>query len=150
MIELYYNERDPRYIFLFHDNQTTTIKQLNRRTRRFEPKVVPEIVALEAHLNQIPSYQFQASFSGIPTPVCFLEKKMIGERVIYYCLTGLWKEIKDWCAEKKIDCHGIYNLTDFGNPDKRVNRHLICTNFNESVEDLTNYINAWGLNLDGI
>ena len=148
MIELYYNERDPRYIFLFHDNQTTTIKQLNRRTRRFEPKVVPEIVALEAHLNQIPSYQFQASFSGIPTPVCFLEKKMIGERVIYYCLTGLWKEIKDWCAEKKIDCHGIYNLTDFGNPDKRVNRHLICTNFNESVEDLTNYINAWGLNLD--
>ena len=148
MIELYYNERDPRYIFLFHDNQTTTIKQLNRKTRRFEPKVVPEIVALEAHLNQIPSYQFQASFSGIPTPVCFLEKKMIGERVIYYCLTGLWKEIKDWCAEKKIDCHGIYNLTDFGNPDKRVNRHLICTNFNESVEDLTNYINAWGLNLD--
>ena len=148
MIELYYNERDPRYIFLFHDNQTTTIKQLNRKTRRFEPKVVPEIVALETHLNQIPSYQFQASFSGIPTPVCFLEKKMIGERVIYYCLTGLWKEIKDWCAEKKIDCHGIYNLTDFGNPDKRVNRHLICTNFNESVEDLTNYINAWGLNLD--
>ena len=148
MIELYYNERDPRYIFLFHDNQKTTVKRLNRRTRKYENVEVAEILALEEHLNKIPDYQFLPSFSGIPTPVCFLEKKRFGDRIVYYCLTGLSMEIKFWCKERGIECHGIYNLNDWGNPDKRVNRFITCTDFRDSVEDLTNYIKGWGLNLD--
>ena len=81
MIELFYNERDPRYIFLMHDGATTQVRKLNRRTRKFEQKEVPEILALEEHLNQIPDYMFTPSFAGIPKPVCFLEKKRFGERI---------------------------------------------------------------------
>jgi superfamily II DNA or RNA helicase len=148
MIELYYNPKDTRYIFLLHDNKTIKEKQFNKRSRKYEEKDVPEIIALENHLNRIPDYMFLPSFSGIPKPVCFLEKRRIGERIIYYCLTGLWKEIKDWCREKGIDCRGIYNLTDFDNPDKQADKYLCCTDFRDSLEDFKQYIDNWGLNLD--
>ena len=148
MIELYYNEKDTRYIFLLHDGAKTKIRKLNRRTRKYEEKEVQEIVALEEHLNKIPDYMYLPSFSGIPKPVCFLEKKKIGEHVVYYCLTGLWKEIKDWCAAHNIICNGLYNLTEYGKQDKEVDKHIICTKFNESLEDFTEYIKSWNLNLE--
>lgn len=148
MIELYYNEKDTRYIFLLHDNQTVKIKHLNRRTRKYEEKEVTEIQALESHLNQIPDFMFLPSFTGVIRPVCFLEKKRIGEHVVYYCLTGLWKEIKDWCKSKGIECRGLYNLKDYGNPDKQINPHIICTDFNMSIDELTQYVGGWDLNLD--
>ena len=147
MIELYYNERDPRYIFLNHDGARTTVRKLNRHTHKYEFTETMEILALEEHLNLIPSYMRLPSFAGIPKPVCFLEKQRIGERIVYYCLTGLWYEIKTWCREHNIVCNGIYNLKDFDNPNKQVSK-LQLTTFNESLEDFTRYVQGWGLNLD--
>lgn len=148
MIELFYNERDPRYIFLMHDGATTQVRKLNRRTRKFEQKEVPEILALEEHLNQIPDYMFTPSFAGIPKPVCFLEKKRFGERIVYYCLTGLWKEIKDWCKKANIQCNGIYNIKDYGKQDKQINKYFVCTDFREDQDAFNKYIDSWNLNLD--
>lgn len=148
MIELYYNPRDSRYIFLTHDGTKTEVRKLNRQTRKYEMKEVLEISALESHLNEIPAYQQMPSFAGIPTPVCFLEKQRVNDRIIYYCLTGLWYEIKCWCASKKIICKGIYNLNDYSNPDKKQDKTLILTPFKESTEDFKTYVDNWRLNLD--
>ena len=145
MIELYYNPRDPRYIFLTHDSRTTTIKTLGK-DRKYHEKEVLEMAALEDHLNRIPDYQYMASFTGIPKPVVFLEKQRINDRVVYYCLTGLWYEIKTWCAEKKIVCRGIYNITDYDNPDKQRDQSIILTPFNMELDDFRTMVENWGLN----
>ena len=89
MINIRYNKEDLRYIFLYGDNK--------------------EISSLEAHLNKIPSYQFLPSFSGIPKPEVFLNKFKKDNRVVYYCFSGLWKEIVDFCNKEKIQVDGIDN-----------------------------------------
>lgn len=147
MIELYYNPRDSRYIFLTHDSQKTTIK-VKGTDRKFHDKEVLEIVALEEHLNKIPDFQFLPSFSGIPRPVVFLEKQRVNDRIIYYCLTGLWFEIKTWCAGKKIVCKGIYNISDFDKPDKKQDKSIILTQFNLKLDEFKTLVEGWGLNLE--
>ena len=148
MIELYYNTRDPRYIFLTHDSTKTKVRKLNKETRKYEMKDVLEISALEEHLNALPDYQRMPSFAGIPTPVVFLEKQRVNDRIIYYCLTGLWKEIKDWCRSKNIVCNGIYNLKDYDNPNKERDQSLILTPFDMSIDDFKKMVEEWGLNLE--
>lgn len=148
MIELYYNPRDSRYIFLTHDGTKTEVRKLNRQTRKYEMKEVLEISALEEHLNALPDYQRMPSFAGIPRPVVFLEKQRVNDRIIYYCLTGLWYEIKCWCKEKNIVCKGIYNLNDYSNPDKKQDKTLVLTPFNMPTEDFKTYVDNWQLNLD--
>ena len=148
MIELYYNPRDPRYIFLTHDSTKTKVRKLNKETRKYEMKDVLEISALEEHLNALPDYQRMPSFAGIPTPVVFLEKQRVNDRIIYYCLTGLWKEIKDWCRSKNIVCNGIYNLKDYDNPNKERDQSLILTPFDMSIDDFKKMVEEWGLNLE--
>ena len=148
MIELYYNPRDSRYIFLTHDGTKTEVRKLNRQTRKYEMKEVLEIAALEEHLNALPDYQRMPSFAGIPRPVVFLEKQRVNDRIIYYCLTGLWYEIKCWCKEKNIVCKGIYNLNDYSNPDKKQDKTLVLTPFNIPTEDFKTYVDNWQLNLD--
>lgn len=148
MIELYYNPRDSRYIFLTHDGTKTEVRKLNRQTRKYEMKEVLEIAALEEYLNALPDYQRMPSFAGIPRPVVFLEKQRVNDRIIYYCLTGLWYEIKCWCASKKIICKGIYNLNDYSNPDKKQDKTLVLTPFNIPTEDFKTYVDNWQLNLD--
>lgn len=147
MICMYYNPKDPRYIFLTHDSQKTTIK-VRGTDHKFRDKEVLEIAALEDHLNRIPDFQFLPSFSGIPRPVVFLEKQRVNDRVIYYCLTGLWYEIKTWCVEKNIICKGIYNITDYDNPDKKQDKSLILTPFNMELEEFKTMVEGWGLNLE--
>lgn len=147
MIELYYNPRDPRYIFLAHDSQTTTIRVLGRN-RKYHDKEVLEIAALEDHLNRIPAHQFLPSFAGIPRPVVFLEKQKVNNRIVYYCLTGLWYEIKTWCASVGIVCNGIYNLSDYDNPDKKQDKTLILTPFDTSIDDFKKIVDGWDLNLE--
>lgn len=147
MIELYYNPRDNRYIFLTHDSQKTVVRKLGP-DHKYHEKEVLEIAALEEHLNQIPDFQRMPSFAGIPKPVCFLEKQRVNERIIYYCLTGLWYEIKCWCREKGIECRGIYNLNDYGNPDKKQDKTITLTPFNMSIEDFRQMVEGWGLNLE--
>lgn len=147
MIDLYYNPRDPRYIFLTHDSQKTTIRTLGK-DRKYHEKEVLEIVALEEHLNRIPDYQYMASFAGIPKPVVFLEKQRVNDRIVYYCLTGLWHEIKTWCAERNITCRGIFNLKDYDNPDKEKDPSIILTPFNMGLEEFQSMVEGWGLNLE--
>ena len=147
MIELYYNPRDPRYIFLAHDSQTTTIRALGK-DHKYHDKEVTEIAALEDHLNRCPDYQYMASFAGIPKPVVFLEKQKVGGRIVYYCLTGLWYEIKTWCATKKIVCKGIFTLQDYDNTNKEKDQSLILTPFNMKLEDFRSMVEGWGLNLE--
>lgn len=147
MIDLYYNPRDPRYIFLTHDSQTTTIRALGK-DHKYHEKEVLEIAALEDHLNRLPDYQYMASFAGIPKPVVFLDKQKINDRIVYYCLTGLWYEIKTWCAEKKIVCRGVFNLKDYDNPNKEKDQSLILTPFNMGLEEFKSMVESWGLNLE--
>ena len=147
MIELYYNPKDPRYLFLLADDAKTQVRTLGR-DHKYHVKELPEISALEEYLNVIPSYQFMPSFAGIRKPVVFLEKKRIGERVIWFCLTGLWKEIMDWGRVHNVEVRGIYNLTDHGNPNKTKDESIKLTPFNLTIEEFTNMVKDWGLNLE--
>ena len=147
MIELYYKPSDPRYIYLAHDSQKTTMKVLGS-DHKYKEKEVYEIQALEAHLNQIPQYMYLPSFAGIKKPVCFLEKYKIGERVIYYCMRGLWNEIMEWCRSKGISCGGVYMLSDYGKDDKQPDKSFVEIEFNESFEEFKEYVNNWNLNLE--
>lgn len=148
MIEIFYNEKDTRYIFISHNNKKTVQKQFNPRTRKYETKEVTEINALESHLNAIPTYMFLPSFSGIPKPVCFLEKQRVNDRIIYYCTRGLWYEIKTWCKSQNIVCNGVYNLSDFNNPNKQPDQSFILMDFKYELEDFKEYVKGWNLNLD--
>lgn len=132
MIQLVYNKRDLRYIFVLHDGKERTF------VRRGKTKTMTEIAMLEEHLNKIPSYMYLPSFSGIPKPVVFLYKKRMninGEsKIVHFCNGGLWKEIKDWCKQVGIECKGLDN-------------NFKCTDFSMTLEEFTNYVNSWNLNL---
>lgn len=94
MIVIKYKPTDLRYLFLYGDNDK-------------------ELRALEAHLNKIPNYIFLPSFSGIPKPEVFLNKFYKDNKLIYWCPSGLWKEIVDWCKEHNIECSNIAGDNDF-------------------------------------
>lgn len=116
MITIKYKPNDLRYIFLISDT----------------PK---EMTELEKYLNKIPNYQFMPSFSGIPTPVVFLNKfKGESGSIIYYCHSGLWKTIYDWCQENNIQVSGIDNNFKYND-------------FKLTLNEFTEYVNSWGLNL---
>lgn len=114
MINIRYNKEDLRYIFLYGD-----------------PK---ELRTLEEHLNKIPSYMFLPSFSGVPRPEVFLNKFKKDNKVIYYCFSGLWKEIVDFCKENSITVDGIDGFFKY-------------REFPLSLEEFTEYINKWNLNI---
>ena len=115
MITIQYNKSDLRYIFLTGD--------------------ALELKALEKCLNKIPEYMFLPSFSGIPKPEVFLNKfKTKTGQIAYWCHTGLYKTIMDWCANNKIQCEGVDGIIKY-------------TNFNLSLSEFTDYIKKWQLNL---
>ena len=90
MINIIYKPHDLRYVF-FHGDDNSLKK-------------------LEGYLNKIPQYQFLPSFRGVPKPEVFLNKfKTPTGHVIYYCHSGLWKTIYDWCKESNIEVTGIDN-----------------------------------------
>ena len=106
-----------RYIFLTSDN----------------PK---ELERLEEHLNRIPQYQFLPSFRGVPTPVCFLNKFRAKDgRLIYWCHSGLWKTVYDWCASNNIAIDGIDSKFKY-------------SDFTMTLEQFQAYVASWNLNLD--
>lgn len=90
---------------------------------------------LEKHLNKIPQYQLMRGFHGIPRPEVFLNKfKSKSGEIIYYCHAGLWKTCCDWFDERHVSYEGIDN--DFK-----------YTGFDMSLEDFTDYIRSWELNI---
>jgi superfamily II DNA or RNA helicase len=114
MIDLIYNKNDLRYLFLVGDKH--------------------ELIKIEAYFNKIPNYMFLPSFSGIPKPVVFIHKVVKDNRVIYFCNSGLWKEIRDFCKSSNITVNGP-------------NNYFKLTDFNLSLEDFTKLINSWNLNV---
>ena len=117
MIQVIYKKVDLRYIFLTSDNPD-------------------ELVQLEEFLNKIPQYMFLPSFRGTPSPIVFLNKFRAQDgRIIYWCHSGLWKEIYDWCQSKSIPISGIDSYFKYAD-------------FDLSLEEFQDYVEAWGLNLD--
>jgi superfamily II DNA or RNA helicase len=117
MIKLIYKKEDLRYVFFTTDN----------------PK---ELKDLESYLNKIPQYQFMPSFTGVPKPEVFLDKfKSKDGRVIYWCHSGLWKCVYDWCEKNNIKIDGIDD-------------HFKYTGFDLSLSDFQEYVAGWDLNLD--
>lgn len=125
MIQLIHKPDDFRFIFVLHDGKKVNIKN----------KSTLEILALEEHLNKIPQYMFLPSFSGIPRPTVFLYKSKFKEKTIHYCLSGLWKEIYDFCCRNEIECTPPTDEFKY-------------TNFKLSLQEFTDYVNGWNLNLN--
>ena len=114
-IKILYKKEDLRYIFLTGDSK--------------------ELKDLESYLNKIPQYMFLPSFNGIPRPEVFLNKfKSKTNQIIYYCHSGLWKTIYDWCTSHGVEVDGVDNYFKY-------------TNFNLTIEQFTNYIDKWQLNI---
>lgn len=117
MISVIYKKADLRYIFFTSDNSK-------------------ELLLLEKYLNKIPQYQFLPSFRGIPKPEVFLNKFNSKDgRLIYYCHSGLWKTIYDWCEVNSIEISGIDD--DFK-----------YTDFKLTLEEFDQYVKNWNLNLN--
>lgn len=115
MIKILYKKDDLRYIFMQGDSK--------------------ELKKLESHLNKIPQYMFLPSFAGIPKPEVFLNKfKSKSGEIIYYCHSGLWREVYGFCQKNNIEVSGIDDYFKY-------------TDFNMSLEDFTLYINKWSLNI---
>lgn len=128
MIEMMYNPADLRYIFLTGD-------ETELQSCRGKSKKIPN---LEDFLNVIPSYQFLPSFRGVPKPEVFLHKfKTKLGTTVYYCHSGLWKTIYDWCISHNI----TVKLPDQFNNFK-------YTDFDLTLEEFTDYVNSWEITLN--
>ena len=126
MIHIAYNTNDLRYIFLWGDNISANTDKEKREGRH----------SLENFLNKIPSYMFLPSYSGIPKPEVFLNKFKKNDKVIYFCYSGLWKQIVDWC--------NLYNIQYTFERDENI---LKYTDINISLNEFTNTVNSWHLNI---
>ena len=117
MIHIIYKNADLRYIFLTSD-------------------IPNELILLESYLNKIPQYQFLPSFRGIPKPEVFLDKFISKDgRLIYWCHSGLWKTIYDWCDKNGIEINGIDDKFKY-------------TDFSLSYDEFDKYVKNWGLNIE--
>jgi len=127
MIELKYNPNDMRNIFFIGD-------ELELQSQKGKKHKTPN---LEDFLNKIPSHHFLPSFKGTPTPEIFLKKKhtKMG-RVLYYCHSGLWRNIQLWCQKKNI----VLQLPEQFN-------YFKYTGFNMSFEEWKEYVNSWEISL---
>lgn len=117
MIELLYKKQDLRYIFFTGDDT--------------------ELRKIEKHFNPTPSYMFLPSFRGVPKPEVFFHKfKSSAGQTIYYCHSGLWKTIYDWCNTNNIS---VQLPSDFD--------YFKYTDFNISLNEFKEVVDSWGLSL---
>lgn len=117
MIQILYKKQDMRYLFFTGADN--------------------ELRKIEKELNKTPSYMFLPSFRGIPKPEVFFHKfKSKTGQIIYYCHSGLWKTIVDWCDENNI-C--IEYPRDFD--------YFKYTGFNLTLEEFKNYVESWEISL---
>lgn len=127
MIHIAYNKNDLRYIFLYGDNISANT---NKQKQEKRP-------SLEDFLNKIPDYQFMPSYSGIPKPEVFLNKFKKGDKIIYYCFAGLWKQIIDWCKTFNIDY--VFETDE---------SYLKYREMHLTLEQFTDYVKSWKLNIE--
>lgn len=127
MIHIAYNKNDLRYIFLYGDNiSANTI--LQKKEKR---------PSLEDFLNKIPDYMFMPSYTGVPKPEVFLNKFKKGDKIIYYCFAGLWKQIIDWCKTFNIDY--VFETDE---------SYLKYREMPLTLEQFTDYVKSWKLNIE--
>ena len=118
MIQVIYKQNDLRYIFFYGDDKN--------------------LKELESYLNKIPQYQFLPSFRGVPKPEVFLNKfKSSDGRIIYWCHSGLWKTICDWCKKNNINIE-----------KEKFDDNFKYTNFNLTLEAFQKYVEGWNLSLN--
>ena len=118
MIRVIYKPQDMRYIFMQSDSP-------NQK----------ELIQLESYLNKIPSYMFLPSFRGIPKPEVFLNKfKSKDGRLIYWCHSGLYGTIQDWCKENNIEIQGI-------------DEQLIYRGISKSRQEFRDIVDSWNLSI---
>ena len=117
MIDIRYNPKDLRYIFITGDAR--------------------DIQMLEKHLNRIPDYMYLPSFNRMQRrPVVFLNKIRNGDRIVYYCHSGLWREVCDFCDRTSIP----YDMSRFDDLFK-------YSGFRCPFEDFRKTVEGWDLNL---
>lgn len=116
MINLIYKPVDMRYIFVTGDSN--------------------DIQQLETFLNKIPQYQYLPRFTGPKTPEVFLHKIYNNEKWIYWCHSGLWKQISDWAESKNITIN------------KTVDNNFKYTPFKPSFDDFCSTVASWNLSLE--
>lgn len=116
MIKIVYKPTDKRYIFITGpDNETHE---------------------LEKHLNKLPPYMYMPSYKGPKKPEVFLNRFTTKSgHTAFWCHSGLYKEIADWCKENKVGLTGI-------------DRPLKYTGFNMDYEDFVEYVLSWDLSLE--
>lgn len=127
MIHIAYNKNDLRYIFIYGDNISANTQKQKKEKRP----------SLEDFLNKIPPYMFMPSFTGIPKPEVFLNKFNKNGKTIYYCYSGLWKQIVDWCNMVGIE---VQFETD--------ERYFKYREMNMNLEEFTNYVKSWNMNIE--
>lgn len=108
------NPNDTRYLFL--EGNPNEMKSLTR------------------HLNKIPTYQLLPTFNGIPRPQVFLDRFPSGEKDIYYCSMGLWREIVLWGKDNGCEIEDIPESIKY-------------TSFSMTKEELRERIKSWSLNI---
>lgn len=113
MVTLKYNPKDSSYVFLVGDSK--------------------ELKKIESHFNKIPQYMFLKSFRGTPCPEVFIHKILQKNQIIYYCYSGLWKNIVDWCASQNIE---VTNQLD---------NSFKYTSFNLTYEEWVGVVSGWEL-----
>lgn len=117
MIQILYKKQDMRYLF-FMGNDI-------------------ELRKIEKEFNKIPNYMFLPSFRGIPKPTVFFHKfKSKTGQIIYYCHSGLWKTIVDWCKKSNIN---VEYQEDFD--------FFKYTDFNMSLQEFKEYVESWEISL---
>ena len=117
MIQILYKKQDMRYLFFTGDSS--------------------ELRKIEKEFNKTPSYQFLPSFHGIPRPEIFFHKfKSKTGQVIYYCHSGLWKTIVDWCNKNNI---AVEYPEEFD--------YFKYTGFNMSLDEFREYVDSWEISL---
>lgn len=131
MIWLRYNPKDLRMIVVAHDGSKKSI--YDRKSKRMVEK--KEILLLEEHLNKTPSYMFLPSFQGIKKPTVFLHRKNINNETVFYCHSGLYREIELWCKQNNIEFKGL--------PDD-----FKYTGFNMPFNEFEEYVRSWRLSLE--
>ena len=116
MIQIIYKKTDLRYIFLISDNQN-------------------DIKRIENYLNKIPLYCMLPSFRGVPKPEVFLNKfRTKDNQIVYWCHSGLWKTIYDWCNSNGVEVNGVDDYFKY-------------REFDLTEEQFTQYIYNWNLNI---
>ena len=125
MIQIIYKKTDLRYIFLISDNQN-------------------DIKRIENYLNKIPLYCMLPSFRGVPKPEVFLNKfRTKDNQIVYWCHSGLWKTIYDWCNSNGVEVNGVddyFKYREFDLTEEQFTQYIYIIGFFTLLQGIIRYM----------